>query len=222
MLQEFFSSKARIKLLSLLLTNPEKKFYLRQIEKIIDQNITSIRREVLSFLNIGFISEKKVANLKYYQVNKDFMIYKELRSIFLKSTNPKKEGLKDYALKYLGKLVRVEIDRPLGSKHPKHKYHYPLNYGYIPNTKAPDGGGIDAYILGVYKPVKQFKGKCIAIIHRLDDDDDKLIIVPENENFKDEDIKALTQFQERFFKSKIIRKENVPRGTFSQLDLFNK
>lgn len=52
---------------------------------------------------------------------------------------------------YLGKFVKVKIDRPLGSKHPKHNFIYPLNYGFIPNTIAGDGEEIDAYIIGEFK-----------------------------------------------------------------------
>jgi inorganic pyrophosphatase len=111
-----------------------------------------------------------------------------------------------YATRFLGKKVTVTIDRPLGSKHPKHGNIYPLNYGYIEGVKAPDGDDVDAYVLGVFDPVKEFKGVCIAIIHRLNDDDDKLVVVPENISYSDEQIVALTEFQERFFKSEIIRK----------------
>ena len=50
---------------------------------------------------------------------------------------------------YLGQKVNVIIDRPLGSKHPKHGFIYEVNYGYIPNTKSPDGEELDAYVLGV-------------------------------------------------------------------------
>ena len=35
---------------------------------------------------------------------------------------------------YLGKIVNIIVDRPLGTKHPKHSYYYPVNYGYVPNT----------------------------------------------------------------------------------------
>lgn len=111
----------------------------------------------------------------------------------------------DYATQFIGKQVTVKIDRPLGTKHPKHNYHHCLNYGYIEGTKAPDGEEVDAYVLGVYKPVESFEGKCIAVIHRLDDEDDKLVVVPEDKEYKDEEIKALTEFQERFFTSQIIR-----------------
>jgi len=107
--------------------------------------------------------------------------------------------------KYLGKKLKVVVDRPLGSKHPKHDIFYMVNYGYIPNTKAPDGEEIDAYVLGVFEPVKEFKGQCIAIIHRTNDNDDKIIVAPEGKNFSDTEIKALTEFQEQYFKSVIIR-----------------
>ncbi|MBT4539514.1 inorganic pyrophosphatase [Candidatus Woesearchaeota archaeon] len=111
----------------------------------------------------------------------------------------------DYATSYLEKIVKIKVDRPLGTKHPKWDYIYPINYGFVPNTKAPDGCEIDAYILGVEEPLEEFTGKCIAVIHRTNDEDDKLIIVAENVSFSDEEIKKLTEFQEKFFESKIIR-----------------
>ena len=106
---------------------------------------------------------------------------------------------------YLNKIIKVKIDRPLGSKHPKHGFIYPVNYGYVPNTISGDGEELDCYILGVYEPLQEFVGKCIAIIHRTNDDDDKLIIVPEHISFTNNEIEALTKFQERFFEHEIIR-----------------
>ena len=109
---------------------------------------------------------------------------------------------------YIGKILDVEIDRQLGSKHPKHGFIYPINYGYIPNTISGDGEELDCYILGVFEPLETFVGRCIAIIHRTNDNDDKLIIVPENKNYTNNEIRVLTEFQERFFKSEIIRSSN--------------
>ena len=106
---------------------------------------------------------------------------------------------------YLGKTVTIKMDRPLGSKHPKNGLIYPVNYGYVPGTTAPDGEELDAYLLGVFEPVDEFTGKCIAYIHRTNDDDDKLIIVPEGVEYTDDQINALTEFQERFFKHEILR-----------------
>ena len=106
---------------------------------------------------------------------------------------------------YLGKTVTIKMDRPLGSKHPKNGLIYPVNYGYVPGTTAPDGEELDAYLLGIFEPVDEFTGKCIAYIHHTNDDDDKLIIVPEGVEYTDDQINALTEFQERFFKHEIIR-----------------
>ena len=67
-------------------------------------------------------------------------------------------------------MVKVIVDRPMGSYHPNHKdIYYPINYGYIEGIIAPDGEEQDAYILGIDRPVKEFVGKIIAIIHREDD-----------------------------------------------------
>lgn len=106
---------------------------------------------------------------------------------------------------YIGKIVDVRIDREFGSKHPKHGFIYPVNYGYIPNTISGDGEELDCYLLGVFEPVKEFRGNCIAIIHRTNDDDDKLIIVPENKEYSDDAIDALIEFQERYFEHIIVR-----------------
>ncbi len=115
--------------------------------------------------------------------------------------------MNDYATKFIGKEVEIQIDRPLGSKHPKHGFLYEVNYGFIPDTKAPDGEEVDAYLLGVDETVETYTGKCIAVIHRTNDDDDKLVVVPSSiDTISDEDIRKMTDFQERFFESKIIRK----------------
>lgn len=106
---------------------------------------------------------------------------------------------------YLGKVVEVKMDRVMGSKHPQHGFIYPVNYGYIPNTISGDGEELDAYVLGVFEPVENFKGKVIAIIHRINDNDDKLVVVPENKNYTDQQIRALTEFQEQWFESEIWR-----------------
>lgn len=111
-------------------------------------------------------------------------------------------------ISYLNQNVRVKVDRPLGSKHPKHGFIYPVNYGFVPDTISGDGEELDCYVLGVFEPLNEFTGKCIAIIHRINDNDDKLIIVPENRNFSNKEIDVLIEFQERFFKHEIIR-ENI-------------
>ena len=106
---------------------------------------------------------------------------------------------------FIGKIVDIEIDRPMGSHHPEHGFIYPLNYGMVPGVLGLDGEELDAYVLGVDRPVKCFTGRCIAVIRRSDDADDKLVVVPDGEHFTNEQIRSLTEFQERYFKSSISR-----------------
>jgi len=106
---------------------------------------------------------------------------------------------------YLGRSVKIKIDRPFGSKHPKHGFIYPVNYGFVPNTISGDGEELDAYLLGVFEPVDEYDGKCIAVIHRTNDNDDKLVVVPVNKEYSDDAINALTEFQEQYFEHVILK-----------------
>lgn len=106
--------------------------------------------------------------------------------------------------KYLGEKVKVKIDRALGTKHPKHDFIYLLNYGYIPNTLAEDGEEIDAYIIGEFERLENYEGYVVAIIRRLNDVENKLVVCKEKNKYSKEQIKALVEFQERFFEIEII------------------
>jgi inorganic pyrophosphatase len=107
-------------------------------------------------------------------------------------------------IEYLGREVEVRIDRPLGSKHPDHGFVYPINYGFIEGTKAADYEEIDAYVLGVFEPISTYRGKVIGIIKRNNDIEDKLIVSNDLNSYDKYQIKALTEFQERFFDTEII------------------
>ena len=106
---------------------------------------------------------------------------------------------------FLGEIVKVEMDRPLGSTHPKHGFVYPVNYGFVPNTISGDGEELDAYVLGEHKPLESFEGRVVAVIHRTNDDDDKLVVVSDGKNYTDEQIEALVEFQEQWFEHEILR-----------------
>ena len=106
---------------------------------------------------------------------------------------------------FLGKEIEVFFDRPRGSKHPKYGFTYEVNYGYIEGIMAPDGEELDAYYLGVSEPLQKARGVVIAIIHRFDDDDDKLVVVPESFSMSNDEIEKAVNFQEQWFKHEIIR-----------------
>lgn len=104
----------------------------------------------------------------------------------------------------IGKIVKVIIDRPLGSRHPQHRdMVYSVNYGYVEGIIAPDGEEQDAYVLGIYTAVREFTGRVIAIVHREDDVEEKWIVAPEGLCFSEEEIEAQVLFQEQYFKHSI-------------------
>ena len=106
---------------------------------------------------------------------------------------------------YLGKTVRIAIDRPIGYVHKKENYSltYPINYGYIPNVIGGDGEELDVYLLGVDKPVTEYTGKIIGLVHRENDVEDKLVMAPEGMNFTQNEIAEQVHFQEQYYKTTI-------------------
>ena len=107
--------------------------------------------------------------------------------------------------KYLGKTVRIEIDRPIGYVHKKEKYTlvYPINYGYIPGVFGGDGEELDVYLLGVNEPVKEYTCKIIGAVIRKNDVEDKLIAAPEGINFTADEAYEMIKFQEQWYDTEI-------------------
>ena len=129
---------------------------------------------------------------------------RDVEIIYPINTKPFEKGQSktlEICKKLLGKEIEIEIDTPAGTK--KHGQIYPINYGFVPGIIAPDNEELDAYFLDSEKPLKTAKGKVIAIIHRLEDDDDKLIIA--NKNYTKDDIEDKIRFMEQYFKHKIIK-----------------
>lgn len=109
------------------------------------------------------------------------------------------------AWSFLGKRVKIKIDRPLGYLHQKESYQllYPLNYGYIPGILGGDGEELDVYLVGVNEPVKEFEGKIIGIVHRNNDVEDKLIMTPVSVNITQKEAEQAVHFQEQYYDSHI-------------------
>lgn len=96
------------------------------------------------------------------------------------------------------------VDRPAGSTHPDGEPMYPINYGFLPGTEAGDGEAIDAYVLDPAGPVLQAVGRVIAVVHRRDDVEDKLVVAADGVVRSPEQITAAVAFQERFFDSTVV------------------
>ena len=95
--------------------------------------------------------------------------------------------------------------------------YYGVNYGYVPGSRAGDGEPVDAYVLGVSVPVERYRGVVIGIIHRKNDVEDKLVVAESAGKYSKEQIRALTEFQERYFDSDI-QVEGLPTRTAYRRD----
>lgn len=156
--------------------------YLNKKAKIKDQY------ETLKISLVDNLSSNNINN-EYTEKKSDFINY-TLRKALVDS--------------FMDKVVTIKMDRPIGSPHPKRKeIVYPINYGYIPNVIGGDDEELDVYLLGVDKPVLEYKAKIIAIVHRSDDVEDKLVAAPVGITYSKDEIAKAVNFQEKYYKINI-------------------
>ena len=127
--------KLRTSLLTLFLLNPGTKYYPREIERILNINTGTISRELTNLESFGILKSKKEGNLKYYWVDKEFIIYEELQRIFLKT-----EGVVKALQEELSKL--------------KNRVDYLFIYGSFASGQANAKSDIDIFIVGNIDPDK--------------------------------------------------------------------
>lgn len=82
MIDKLFGSKTRVKLLHLFMNHPGQSFYVREITRLIEEQINSVRRELSNMLEVGVITSDTADNKLYYQVNQRYEFYTALRAIF--------------------------------------------------------------------------------------------------------------------------------------------
>ena len=85
MLEKLFTSRTRVKLLTLFVMNPGKAFYVREIARATEENVNAVRRELANLEAIGSLKSERSGNAKYFQVNREMSLYHELSSMILKT-----------------------------------------------------------------------------------------------------------------------------------------
>lgn len=171
----------------------------------IGENVNHLSKKFKSRLN-----EKDISGLvsirNYIAHGYDSIDYRIVKKTIEKELQPFIETIKrtvkdlysEDIKNILGKCVEVFVDRPVGFTHKN--VTYKLNYGYIKEIMAPDGAYQDAYIIDETEPISSSCiGKVIAIIHRKNDIEDKLVVSINNKDYSINEIKKLTFFQERYF-----------------------
>ncbi len=128
MLEKLFTSKTRVKLLTLFLLNPETDMYFREIVRMTNENNNAVRRELRNLEEMGLLSSMKKGNLKYYTVNKKMPIFTELTNIILKT-------------EAVGKML-IESMRTIG------EIRAAFVYGSFARGSASGKSDIDLFIIG--------------------------------------------------------------------------
>jgi hypothetical protein len=102
MLKSIFTSNARVKLLTLFLLEPDKEYFVRELTRVLDEQINSVRRELDNLKKVGLLKSRTKLRKKYYYVNKNHILFRDLRNIIIKITNSSENLIKK--ISKMGKL----------------------------------------------------------------------------------------------------------------------
>lgn len=91
LLKPLFGSNTRVKILRKMYEQPDRPYFVRELTREVDEQINSVRRELLNLKKIGLLSAKSKNRKKYFQLNKHFVIYHELRNIFTKTSDKNRD-----------------------------------------------------------------------------------------------------------------------------------
>jgi DNA-binding transcriptional ArsR family regulator len=83
MIEKLVTSKTRIKILNLFLSHIDDRYYLRELERMLDESLSPLRRQLVKLTNMGILIIEEEANLKYYRLNKNFEGLEELKEVVL-------------------------------------------------------------------------------------------------------------------------------------------
>ena len=128
MLRKLFSSRVRVEILSVFLMNPERELYLREIARLTGEDYKNVSMELRNLEEIGLMSSRNEGNLKYFSINKEFIIYEELKSIFMKTRG---------AVGILREAVSMKRD-----------IDYAFIYGSFATGEERAGSDIDLMVIG--------------------------------------------------------------------------
>lgn len=129
--EKLFGSKTRAKLLQLFFSSPSKSFYIREMTRVIDEQINSVRRELSNLESIGIIKNESFDNKVYYSANSKHPFYRPMIDIFSKKINSTRE-------QDVKESTWDEYCRPV------------KNYltGLIVTNRLPGQDGLDLLIIG--------------------------------------------------------------------------
>ena len=197
MVDALFGSKTRVKLLKLFLNNPSSSYFVREITRLIDEQINSVRRELSNMLKIGIITSESVDNKLFYKVNQKYPYFIPLRVIFseeeiLLTENSQIQIEQSEQVKQVGSSVKSStVTFSAASSDPQVKY-YNKTFEGLSGTHAIVVAGklvrgsaspIDVLIVGQV-PNAKLKSIIKSIERREDTDINYTVLAPEEFHYR--------------------------------------
>ena len=109
MIEKIITSKTRVKLLKLFLTNIDDRYYLRELERKLDESLSPLRRQLVKLEKMEILITEQEANLKYYRLNKNFTGIENLRNLVLDATQEESRNYAEAGLRPDAEITRKEI-----------------------------------------------------------------------------------------------------------------
>jgi len=130
MLEKLFTSKTRIRILELLIFNPDREFHLREISRKIKITPIYVRRELQNLKELNLVLESKKGNLSLFRINRNSSIFTELKNIFMKT-------------EYFGELIKKSLK--------KLKIDFAFIFGSFAKGIESKDSDIDLFVVGDVK-----------------------------------------------------------------------
>ncbi len=121
-------TKNKAELLNLFITNPEKSFYMQEIGRILGRKPGVFQRTLNNMVAEGILKNEYKANARYFWVNRQYPLYKELKNIVSKTV-----GVRRSIQKAIGRLKDI---------------HLAFIYGSFAKGKTHASSDIDLIIIG--------------------------------------------------------------------------
>lgn len=125
---KLFGSRTRVLLLSKLVMNPNRSLYIRQLSKELELTFSAVYKELENLKDLGLVTEERKGKLRLFTINKDSVIYDELRNLLLKTAA-------------LGQRLKAALPELKKAK-------YALIYGSIARGEELETSDIDLLVIG--------------------------------------------------------------------------
>ena len=123
----------------------------------------------------------------------------------------------------IDRLVKVTVDRPYGSTHPRHPdIKYELNSGFVEGVIGGDGEAQDAYVLDFKMPMVEYTGCVVAVIVRKNDVETKWVVGSPGKTYTKEQIAKAVHFQEKYFDIEILMQNNACLQQLTKSYFYNR